>query len=371
MMLSRCVGSVLAALLAGTICMGDTPKARSAKEINADYAAATKQWSETMRYSPVVIFSPAAKQQMAPMATPILQKERDLVAEDMVAEPKSAPKLTFMLAKLDAQLSYFGDNAATKRLDEAAADPDKARSAAGKMGKLMADFWNAPDADTRKDLVTQAETIALADPASDVSADTLITMLDAHPEDVAVGKQINDIVTTKLKSPDAKAYTALPLKLDAPIAIDGTTPKGESWKLDKFKGKVVMIDFWATWCPPCREEIPHVAKLYADYHDKGFEIIGVSSDNDKAALLSFLKDHPEMPWPELFHAGNGWHPLTKKFGINGIPTMYVVDRNGLLRSVEGREQMETLVPQLLDEKYTPEEKPKPAVKPTGKPIGSN
>jgi thiol-disulfide isomerase/thioredoxin len=130
-----------------------------------------------------------------------------------------------------------------------------------------------------------------------------------------------------------------------------------------------MVDFWATWCPPCRAEIPHVAELYQKYHDQGFEIIGVSSDNDRAELANFLQQHTEMPWQQLFSAGNGWHPLTKKFGINTIPRMLLVDRNGNLRMMtEQAELMKDLMPALLAETYTPPPPPVKTAKPAAKPI---
>ena len=135
----------------------------------------------------------------------------------------------------------------------------------------------------------------------------------------------------------------------------------------------MLIDFWATWCPPCREEIPRVAKVYAQYHDQGLEVVGVSSDQDRQTLAAFLKQHPEMPWPEMFQGGTAWHPLTKKFGITGIPAMYLIDRNGNLRTTEAADVMDTLVPALLAETYTPPAKSAGAAKPAAaaKPAGGS
>src|ERR1700690_2113754 len=70
------------------------------------------------------------------------------------------------------------------------------------------------------------------------------------------------------------------------------------------KGKVVLINFWATWCPPCREEIPNVVATYKKHHDQGFDIIGVSLDQDREKLLGYTSQN-KMTWPQFFD-GQGW-----------------------------------------------------------------
>jgi thiol-disulfide isomerase/thioredoxin len=138
-----------------------------------------------------------------------------------------------------------------------------------------------------------------------------------------------------------------------PCVISGTKPDGTKFTTADWKGKVVLIDFWATWCGPCLGELPHVKKMYATYHDKGLEILGVSNDYTAGALTKFLADKPDMPWPQLFDAAAAakqqWNPITQGFGINGIPTMFLIDKKGILRSVSARENMDDLIPKLLAE----------------------
>jgi peroxiredoxin len=113
------------------------------------------------------------------------------------------------------------------------------------------------------------------------------------------------------------------------------------------------VDFWATWCGPCREELPRVKKAYADFHDKGLEVLGVSNDYKADDLTKFVAADPAMPWPQLFDpaaaAQHKWHPITEGFGINGIPMMFLIDKKGVLRTVEARENFEEEIPKLLAE----------------------
>ena len=123
-----------------------------------------------------------------------------------------------------------------------------------------------------------------------------------------------------------------------PLDLKFTSVDGQSIDLSKMRGKVVLVDFWATWCPPCREEVPNVVAAYQKYHDKGFEVLGISLDQDKDALLAFTKGHG-MVWPQYFD-GKGWdNDISKGFGIQEIPTMWLVGKDGKLITTNGREDL--------------------------------
>jgi thiol-disulfide isomerase/thioredoxin len=114
-----------------------------------------------------------------------------------------------------------------------------------------------------------------------------------------------------------------------PLDLKFTSVNGQAVDLSKLRGKVVLIDFWATWCPPCRAEVPDVVATYQKYHAKGFEVVGVSLDSDKSALLTFIKSNG-MTWPQYFD-GNGWdNAVSSRFGIDSIPAMWLVGKDGVL-----------------------------------------
>jgi thiol-disulfide isomerase/thioredoxin len=106
-----------------------------------------------------------------------------------------------------------------------------------------------------------------------------------------------------------------------------TDVTGKPLSVAQYKGKVVMVDFWATWCGPCRAELPNVIATYAKYHDQGFEIIGVSLDEDKDAMVKYTEEN-KMTWPQYFDGLRWQNKLAAKYGVEGIPFTILIDPQG-------------------------------------------
>lgn len=138
-------------------------------------------------------------------------------------------------------------------------------------------------------------------------------------------------------------------QIGKPLNLKFTSVDGKPVDLASMKGKVVLIDFWATWCGPCIRELPSVKATYEKLHPKGFEIVGISLDQNKNALTSFVQKN-KMPWPQHFD-GKGWNnQFATQFGIQSIPAMWLVDKKGNLRDVSARAGLEGKVEKLLAEK---------------------
>jgi thiol-disulfide isomerase/thioredoxin len=138
-------------------------------------------------------------------------------------------------------------------------------------------------------------------------------------------------------------------RVGKPLDLKVTAVDGRKVDLAELKGKVVLIDFWATWCGPCVAEVPNVVAAYEKLNPKGFEIIGISFDEDEDALKGFTKKK-KMPWVQFFD-GQGWkNKFGREFGINSVPTMWLLDKQGNLRDLEARANLTDKVEKLLAEK---------------------
>jgi peroxiredoxin len=177
-----------------------------------------------------------------------------------------------------------------------------------------------------------------------MKATLYLQVLDNSEKGIAAMKQLKrDFPDTKMgKNADAtianiekqaKAHAEAKkakesLKTGAPFPdFNEKDLDGKPLSIANYKGKVVLVDFWATWCGPCRTELPNVIKSYEKHHKDGFEIVGISLDSDKSKLTTFLTDR-NMTWPQYFD-GKGWeNKLAQKYGVQSIPATYLIDRDG-------------------------------------------
>ncbi|MBS1736368.1 MAG: TlpA family protein disulfide reductase [Bacteroidetes bacterium] len=140
------------------------------------------------------------------------------------------------------------------------------------------------------------------------------------------------------------------LKSGKPIpAVSYPDDKGSLKGFEQYKGKVLLVDFWASWCGPCRQAVPKVKELYSKYQDKGFDVVSISIDDSKTAWRKAMSEE-NMPWQQWLSPDK--NKTMSTFLFSGIPTLYLIDRNGnILRSFTGfTDDLPKIVEQQFDKK---------------------
>ena len=166
-------------------------------------------------------------------------------------------------------------------------------------------------------------------------------------------KILNEIVKSEVAGEEAITRAKAALKvigaIGQPLEIAFTAADGRKVDVQKMKGKVVLVDFWAAWCGPCIASLPEMIRLYNQYHDEGFEIVGINMDKQQRAMEQVVHRF-KMPWPQYFD-GRGWGTkFALEYDVRAIPAVWLVDKKGILRTMNARENLEERIRELLAEK---------------------
>jgi thiol-disulfide isomerase/thioredoxin len=132
-----------------------------------------------------------------------------------------------------------------------------------------------------------------------------------------------------------------------PLPMNFTAIDGRKVNLTTLSNKVVLVDFWGTWCPVCMQEMPKLKALYQQYHANGFEIVGINYDDNTNIVQQFVKEN-DIPWPQEF-VGRDGTKYVEQYSLNFFPSVWLVDKKGIVQDIHGRVDTEAKIKKLLAE----------------------
>jgi len=356
----------LASLL-GVIALAPHPVVRAAiPSVSADNLKfaieADLAQLERVLPNPRVLERPDARNKLAPAVTPELRTLDDdvVVLQAFDAEAGKAHLWDRTIAL--ALLTVLGDKNAPTELAQMVRSRSPDESHYGLQGQLIARWMLVIDnADEQAKIVDDLGKLDAAHPESEIltSATSGFISTAATPElkarlrEMALAMNNPEVARFKARlAAQAELLTDAGTIENRPLVLTGNTIDGADFSTAAWRGKVILVDFWAVWCAPCVGELPRVQKLYGEFHGKGLEVLGVSNDYDNVALKKFIAEK-KLAWPELFDpvaaAKQQWNPVTRRLGIEGLPAMFLIDRRGICRTVSARSELEILIPKLLAE----------------------
>ena len=339
-------------------CAAQAPQAKRPAPTIVDQINATGEKLSDVTFPSLV--NDARRIELAPQAVPALKKMVALCDELMGSgDADLKDQARTVKTRSLSQLMLFGDAEARTQLEKQSTSTNHDDALAAKTALLLGRWMLArKDAQEQGKLVDEAAALARDNPRDEMLTERLYNMTRFGAASDALASKVETIVTG-MKSEGAQQVSEMLeirhqlMKLEnKPIDIKGAKLGGGEFSTSQWKGRVVLVDFWATWCPPCRAALPGLKKTYARWHDKGLEVVGVSSDQDVDALNKFLKQNADMVWPQLFDpAAHGeWNPIAVNAGVKMLPTMFLIDKSGILRSVDPEDKLDELIPKLLEEK---------------------
>jgi thiol-disulfide isomerase/thioredoxin len=340
--------AALASVLAVLLC------SLAAAEPPRDAAAIVKEYQaiKMPEVDRTKISDPAWVQSYIKERDAAVNKQNELALELFKADPNHPEAIKFMSARWN-NMVMRSPATALEEMDKFLKDHPDSKQKADILFARATALTRVPPTLGGSQLMDAIDDFIKADSKDERGAQLLsMAAMRARDNDerVAIEKRIINDYPDSRSAKFAKGAIRKAEGVGKPFDLSFTDAiSGQPMSIKGLQGKVVVIDFWATWCGPCVAEMPKMKELYAHYKEQGVEFIGVSLDQPDGGLdklKEFVKAQ-DIGWPQ-YYQGNGWESdFSLSWGINSIPAVFIVDASGNLYSTEARGKLETLIPDLI------------------------
>ena len=252
--------------------------------------------------NPMLLFKAETRAELGPKVIPPLKRLVSLLEEMGRIDAHAKGQIARGQLELWSLLALLDDAETEAKLKKNAESKEPTDAALAQSALLISRWWkNDTNAAEQQKIITDLQALARTYPQDNIIAQAAMMMLQQGASKAELKQQVEGIIVNDLKGDLAKelgqhiqAINAMRNLENKPLVITGTTLDGKAFTSADWKGKVVLVDFWATWCRPCLAELPRVQKLYKDFHDKGLEIVGNALVGEVTAVaggLGWLAGH--------------------------------------------------------------------------------
>ena len=334
------------ALLPAAFAADDKP-ARDAETIVKEYKATTLPTFDTTNQKDTAYIRNYMDQRKQ-----AVDKRQALAMELYRTHPDHPEVPALLVERWQSMLGQKGNEVIAESDEYLKSHPDSPKKPDILFTRAVATYYSTRDADKT---LAAADAFIAAAPADDRGPQLLsvVSNLSHDPDQKEkLNRRLAEQFPNSSAAKMARGHTKQTEGVGKPFDLSFTEAiTGKKMSLDQLRGKVVVIDFWATWCGPCVAEMPRMKQLYADFKPKGIEFIGVSLDQpEDQGGLKKLKEFcakNEITWPQ-FYQGNGWNSdFSGSWGIDSIPRVFLIDAEGNLSTTQARGRLEELIPGLL------------------------